>query len=559
MLQVDPHFPMLRILTLDKELDIKRLRLIMSGVCQSTSIDRLGDESYLVKQQPNLRLPNSRIIDLVLFSNQRGIGAKSVIIELEYIDRDINIAHVQLYGRAFRDYLRRATRLHFFLDEITYSDLLDEAKLKKSYIGFCVLSPTQPGVTGRTVLPSPKGDDTWYFVPSQTEFSANLAGIQLSPKGTAFTEQDGRVAACASAALWMSVSILARRFPHEIPVRSAAEITQLATRYSMPPAGSGASPGLTLEQILWALHEIGCEPMAHDCYDADEASELIYRYVESGIPPILLIYLPTPGGYHAVTIVGHTYDPTINPRQELARAESTRVWCPYFLFHDDQIGPYLKLKLAPPDQDGLRPRILVDQSDSFAPSEKAQISQWYCQSSLYYVIAPLPPRHTLRPEAAAIKGKSILKKVYQLYGPRLGIEYPSPPIYRTYFISSNEYKRRFITQKDSNISLELANWYRGSAFPRYIWVTELCCLENRISVEPADLRIVADVSIDPTSSPYLKDFVTLHVPHLFFRMFPSDADANEVLAKPTCFISDDLPYSPLVRLETAQPPIKPTP
>ena len=557
MHKVDPRYPNLRILTLTEEVDTKRLLLLLCGIF------KIEDDEFLRFHEPQLKLPGAAIARMVLPHHFRSIGAQTAIIESDYVDRDTNIAYSQLYARAFRDYPRRTVRLHFFGKQINAcEELIEEESLQKSYLGFCVLSSARPAIIGRTVLPSPKGDESWFFVPTQSEFSLNLSGAQLKAKGTAFLQQDGRVAACASAATWMSTVISARRFTFDMPVRSMAEITDLATKYSLPPSGRGSLPGLTVEQILWALHEMNYEPLSHSTWDPKRATELVYSSVESGIPPILVIYLPESPGFHAVTVVGHTYNPDLNLSTETNNQNhSVAAWCPYFLVHDDQSGPYLKIKFGAPTQRSKgRPSILIDETDSIIEPYKEEVVKWYRDASLHYVITPFPPRHILRLEQAVIKAKAILTEAYSLHAENLGIQLPSCPIYRTYFMSSNEFKNRFVGNLDRvshrvpGLSPELAHWYRGSNYPRYIWVTELCGLEHRSATQPDNLRIVADVTIDPTSSPFSLDFVTLHLPRTFFRMSPDATNVASALRIPVAFIQDDEPYQPLVRIEIAQPP-----
>ena len=563
----DPKYPNLRVLTLKQGADVKRLLLLLSGFCQSSDLAKLEDESHLPERRPQLPLPASRIAQLVLPDNNRSLEIQSVIVESNYVDRDSNIAYARLHARAFRDYPRRTIRLHFLQSEFTScKQLLDAEELRNSYVGFCVLPATQPGIIGRTVLPPPKGDSSWFFVPGQVEFAANISGTQVHPRGTAFIQQDGRMAACASASTWMSTVMTAKQFRLKVPLPSIADITQLATKYSLPPTWGGSKRGLKVEQILWALQEIGYEPLSHELFHPQQATELIYHYVESGIPPIMVIRLPDKG-WHAITAVGHTYDPGIDPQAKISQGIcSSSIWCPHFLAHDDQMGPYLKIAIDSPNaRSKKKPTLRVDGTDTLLQQDKEKIANWYRDASLFYVIAPFPPRHALRPEGADAKGKAILEVTYKLYSSflaRVNAAFPANPIYRTYFMASNEFRSRFPQEatlannkKVHRLPSELAHWYRGLVYPRYVWVTELCGLNNRTGRSPEDIHVVADVTIDPTSDPHVLDFVTLHLPHLFFIMPPSVTSVADALRTPVV-IQDDRPYQPLLRLESAQMPIR---
>ncbi len=562
---IDVQYPNLRILTLTEKADVKRLLFLLSQEYELESLDNLENEYFLATIKPELRLPASLIAEMVLPHGSRSLGIHSAIVESDYVDRDSNVLYARLYARAFRDYPRRTVRLHFFSKPITScKQLISEQILQDSYIGFCVLSASRPGDIGRTVLPPPKDKSEWLFVPAQGKYSINIGGAQLYARGTAFIQQDGRAAACASAATWMSASILAKQ--HGLASYSMTDITELGTRFSLPRGWGGSRSGLEVEQILWALHEMNYEPISHVVKDSDIAKEVIYSYIESGIPPILIIFLPEPDGFHAVTAIGHTYSSTIDITAITNKSINSVIpWCPCFLAHDDQNGPYLKFRVDSPNaQSKGKPTFMLDESNSFPTKHKQEILDWYRDASLYYIVAPLPPRHALRPEEATAKAKAILAQAFELFNPvltNLGKKLPEPQIYRTYFTSSNKFKSNIThdpmnkEKKRRSMSLELAHWYRGSLYPRYIWVTELCGLEHRLNKNPDDLRIIADVTIDPTASPFSLDFVTLHLPHLFFRMPSAATSVSRALQNPIGFIKNDSPYQLLIRPETFQAPL----
>lgn len=326
MLPRDGRYPNFGILDFLDDRDRGRLISLLSDLYSSHEWDEIKDNQDAPTQGFTPHLPGAYISNFILCPRPHGLGAGSAVIEREYVDRDTNIAYNQTHARAFREYPRRTTRLHFFLGHVNYQDFLRESSLQqKTYLGFCVLCPSRPRTIARAVLPASGGNSLFDFVPAETEFFVNLAGARLRAVGTAFVEQDGRVAACASAAAWMSTTILSKKWA-DTPAYSVSEITQFATKHSLPPEGSGVSPGLTVPQILWGLHEMGYEPMVHAVRDQYEAKELIYLYVESGIPPILVTLLPSEDGFHAITALGHTYDPHVIETS----LHSTSAWCPHF-------------------------------------------------------------------------------------------------------------------------------------------------------------------------------------------------------------------------------------
>jgi hypothetical protein len=297
---------------------------------------------------------------------------------------------------------------------------------------------------------------------------------------------------------------------------------------------------------------MGYDPVVHSLRDQAETKELIYNYVESGIPVILVVSLPNVGpGYHALTVVGHTYDPEHpgNAPPHDGSVRSTSDWCPFFVIHDDRIGPYLKLAVGPLDgrQPG-RPTLLLDQDQWLIQPTRERVKSWYSEGTIDYAVAALPPRHHLRAQEAATKGREILERAYSIWSGNIeGLELPTQRVYRTYFTSSADFLRRFSTNAVSEAGppLDIAHWYRGSSYSRYLWVTELSTIEAH-GVEPSNLRIVADVTVDPTSAPKPLDFLTLHIPRVFARMPPGEIDAARSLSEAKVF-DQDRPFAPMVR------------
>lgn len=89
------------------------------------------------------------------------IGAKTAVIENEYIDRDFLEDHVLYYSRCFHDYDRKCHRVHFFskvyseedIDEIIVGGNADGFHdFTASYLGFVVVRPLPETIVGRTCL-----------------------------------------------------------------------------------------------------------------------------------------------------------------------------------------------------------------------------------------------------------------------------------------------------------------------------------------------------------------------------------------------------------------------
>jgi hypothetical protein len=511
-----------------------------------------GDVALLTNelaQNDRDRLPSGQILNIVLPDSARSIGCRSVVVEEDYVDRNFAKAYAQFYSRAFHDFQRRTKRFHFFSTDVQFSDFLTESNLQSSYLGFCILSPSEPRTLGRTVIGPPKSELQEY-VTCQDEFSVNLAGVPLKARGAPFIEQDGRVAACATAALWSAVMVASRKFD-EISSASTNDITELARKYTLGPSGYTYSPGLNLEQMLWALKELGCAPLKYTFNDHLAAKELIYTYVESQLPPVLVVRLPNidSNGFHALTVIGHTYDKSFSPPQHMPMTYnyyySTNEWCPEFVIHCDQNGPYHHITInAATSKSGLHPVIAVN-TVGLTSEQAMEISEFYKDAELWAAVIPLPSRVFLKAEEAAAKGRALVGWAYALHKTAL---LPERPVYRTYLMPSNDFKRRLVPGKVPGLSEHLAKLYRGTLLPRYVWVTELYDLKQKVGLDPEGLRIVAEAVVDATSSPLWLDFVLVHIPNLFMHMTPVEHDPVFAMQR-TTVVQGDSATQPLIRLD----------
>ena len=183
------------------------------------------------------------------------IGAKTILVENRYIDKDFLEDFAGYYVRCFRDYDRRCTRIHFFRAPFNYEGFasylsgvptpITAAKLQEAYLGFLVVKPLPKTPIGRTCLRTYPHDGRRFF-PITRNYELSLYGIHLQVLGTlAFQEQDNVVAACATSALWSVFQGTGKLFHHPIP--SPVGITKAAT--DQIPADSRNLPNKGLYYI----------------------------------------------------------------------------------------------------------------------------------------------------------------------------------------------------------------------------------------------------------------------------------------------------------------------
>ncbi len=290
------------------------------------------------------------------------VGAKTILVECPYTDRDYLEDYAAYYARCHAEYKRRCARLHFFSSQFDKSliasaiscDKAAVGVLQSSYLGFIVVKPLPSTVIGRTCLVTygKTGRDREY--PTTRQYKVHVFGIELAVSSLPFQEQDTDVAACATSALWSVLNATGHLFQHHIP--SPAEITKAAAATQRLvsralPAGDGLSAG----QMADAIRSVALEPLYLGTKNLELLLVSACAYLRAGIPCLLLgeIIEVIPGvphrplGLHAVAVAGfstpkgsaYPYDaPTT---ATLFSATSiVRLYA-----HDDQVGPFSRLQI----------------------------------------------------------------------------------------------------------------------------------------------------------------------------------------------------------------------
>lgn len=263
-----------------------------------------------------------------ILNSARAAGARSALIEEEYLDRDFTAEFSAFYAKVFKRHTKICRRIHFFSELVTpVVGLPDPADIAKAlsdlsagghYIGFIVVRPIEHAPLGRVVMVCPEAPpDTQCELLVRCTHTAHVLGATLTVEGIAFTQQDARIGACAQASIWMA----GRHFhqEHRGPWMSVAEITEAATRVAdqstsqHTPAGSG---GLTIDNMVRALREMGRYPLLYRYSGGTTRNPIwlhnllpetiVHRYVDSGIPVIMGLgpWEPNMSILHAVVATG---------------------------------------------------------------------------------------------------------------------------------------------------------------------------------------------------------------------------------------------------------------
>ena len=295
-----------------------------------------------------------------VFNYLKDLGAKSILLERDYLDKDYLEDFSRYYIKSFNNKGPICARLHFFseivdhkkIDEILSKSPNKAEELQQNYLGFMVVKPLSKTFIGRTCLKLYSDINSTSSCKKilTRKYSIDLFGIQLEVESIAFQEQDKVVSACATTAIWSALQTISNRSQNDIS--ACSEITTNAINHINNSNNFFPKKELSNKQILRALD---VEQLKHHSYDLENISiaEFINHvkiYIDSKIPLILGIDVFEKSrekneflklGQHAVSILGYKYD-------SFQKNESIAIYV-----HDDRGGPFFRATFYEIDGDEL--------------------------------------------------------------------------------------------------------------------------------------------------------------------------------------------------------------
>lgn len=440
------------------------------------------------------------------------LGAQSVVLELEYFDKDFSTEFTGFYSKLFRPYRKTCTRLHFFTGDahsavspdnaVNVAQDLENPDKVGRYLGYVVVRPIPEAPVGRSVLAAPEDLGVSASHTVRADHEVHLLGAKLKIVGTPFMQQDARVSLCAHAAIWSCARHL--HAEHRGAWVSVLDIARTASnpvdnsRASDLRAGIGA---MSTGSLLTALHSIDRTPYVYAKKEGGSwtggatAAEIISRYCDSGIPVILDIQTkPEHPIGHALVVVGYGHGPGKVERS----GDTVAQFHEYFLVHDDQRGPYLKMPLEP-----LPPG-----------SSRRGVVPFDIKTHLRQILVPLPERVYVTPERAELLARDLLSKYPEAWK-GLAKDHPEETtgsrstadkfaeaveqggvLARTYLTHGWRHKKRLaascIGAKAKAVALK-------QTLPRLVWVTEFVTARSYAAPDPDHRLVFAHAVIDATA------------------------------------------------------------
>lgn len=309
-----------------------------------------------------------------IFDYVKDLGAKTIIEEQNYFDRDYLAEFATFYSVGASGYPNVCRRIHFFSSEITREQFekacgqgakaaigagapqAEVDLLRSSYLGFSVIRPIPAAPFGRTVLAWYK--ETTPDLPRQTQpsrpYVIHLAGIRLEVNGLAWQQQDAAVSACASVGLWTMLHSAAFNDTHSIP--TTPEVTRAAHRNIAVGSRMFPSLGLRFEQICESIKVLGLSPFIvegdmqdkegiTDGFSQEKFCSSVSAMIRSGYPCLMLgKVIRKGGGRHVSVVVGfRPPDATTHKAGDIYFMDDN---IKFVYIHDDNIGPSARFEVT---------------------------------------------------------------------------------------------------------------------------------------------------------------------------------------------------------------------
>jgi hypothetical protein len=230
-------------------------------------------------------------------------------IEYPYVDRFYRDTFYTFYSKKHNTCNRNSVRISFFHNSLDFKNYfkVDNNDLKDLYFGFISLRPTTYRIIGHSFI-SPKGLINNDFVCCLNNKVVSIFGTKLSVYGFPYCSQDNESITCSEASIINLMDYFGHKYP-EYSTILPSQVNRILSRQSFQR--QLPTHGLPTESISFVLKKIGfgtvvysCDPddKASDLFRKEEFKELLYIYIESGIP--LIATLSTKNKHHAILIIG---------------------------------------------------------------------------------------------------------------------------------------------------------------------------------------------------------------------------------------------------------------
>ena len=396
-------------------------------------------------------------------------GAKGVLVEHEYVDKDYRSTFYNFYAKKGRQYRTDCVRLHFFDGEVRYDEawtdiISTDGRPQDHYFGYIVLRPTIVATLGRSVL-SPNIRQGAVGRAIQSVNNVNLLGYQLPVWGFPSMAQHVDISVCAHVSCWAILRYYSETFP-QYREYLVHDITQLVGPFD--PGGLVPSLGFNVLGAEHVFQAAGCFPVlvgkCNSSSNEDFYSQLL-AYLESGFP----LFVAMHSEEHAVVIVGYNW----RQSRALPGSASSHAWTQVetLLAVDDNLLPYSTVPLKPTGVGAASPNYTADSFDAFIVA---------LPDKIYY------PADAIEAFSKQVEGFLACRR-----GPQ-----QEPLQLKRYFITTISRLRQHAREYRSQLGDTLVGLMMHLETAQFVWVVEYCS-----AAQWQTGHVAARALVDATASP----------------------------------------------------------
>lgn len=230
-------------------------------------------------------------------------------IEYPYVDKFYRDSYYNFFSRKHNSNPRDSIRMSLFSSKLEAEDYfkLDNTEIEDLFFGFISLRPTTYRIIGHSLI-SPLALKNKSFVCCLVKKSVLINGKKISVDGFPYCSQDNESITCSEATIINLFDYFGNKYAEYstvLPSQVAKILSKQSHQRQLP------AHGLPTENISYVLKKLGfgtvvyssnTEKKSKDIYDPDEFKDILYMYIESGIP--IIATLSTKKSHHAVLVIG---------------------------------------------------------------------------------------------------------------------------------------------------------------------------------------------------------------------------------------------------------------
>jgi len=444
-----------------------------------------------------------------------------VVLEHPYVEKYYRDTYYNFFSKKHKLHERDSFRISFFLksvlsdekkiENISFDDFSEPSKfgyIQKAYLGFMTIRPTSHRIIGHTFIsPQLLKEEHRSFVCCLCKKKVFISGIELKVYGFPFCAQDNESITCAQSVLINLLDYFSNKFPEYqslLPSQINNILEKQQEQRQLPASG------LVNSEISFVLKELGFGTVI---YSKDNIAfensfkEILYMYIESGIPVILHLENETKKEYHAVLAIG---------REDIADKVELKKTC------------FLKKKEKHVDFPHLFSKILV-MNDNWTPYELVDFENPAEGYTINSFIVPLYSKvHT-----EAFKGRKYLTQIVQdMQNDKktrtcILIDNAEDYLIRMFLATNRSFKNH--VAKMANAHPDLRILVTEKSMPKFIWVAEIIKGHSVDENQAVESVILLDATGTGESGRLIAAFNTEHLIFkdvLGIEQYDSDIDEN---------------------------------